>query len=124
MQEQQQIWNLPLVKSNKIVELIRNKLEIFRLNSGLECKVIQAATRIRHYLFPYQGYISAALILGGVDSNGPQLYNIYPHGSGNELPFATMGSGSLAAMSMLETEYRDEMTVNKNNENRRKKQQV
>lgn len=39
-------------------------------------------------------------MLGGVDVTGPHLYNIYPHGSSDKLPYLTMGSGSLAAMSV------------------------
>ena len=42
-------------------------------------------------LFRYHGYISAALVLGGVDSTGPHLYSVYPHGSTDKLPFVTMG---------------------------------
>lgn len=38
----------------------------------------------------YQGYISAALVLGGVDVTGPHLYTVYPHGSTDKLPYATM----------------------------------
>merc|ERR1712217_918704 len=41
---------------------------------------------------------------------GPHLYQIYPHGSTDKLPFTTMGSGSLCAMSILESEYKDSMT--------------
>lgn len=41
--------------------------------------------------FRYQGYIGAALVLGGVDCNGPHLYSIYPHGSTDKLPYVTMG---------------------------------
>merc|ERR1711953_784876 len=64
----------------------------------------------KRMLFRYQGYVSAALVLGGCDVNGPHVYQIYPHGSTGRLPFTTMGSGSLAAMSVFETEYRDNMT--------------
>ena len=39
----------------------------------------------------YQGYISAALVLGGVDLNGPTLHTVYPHGSTDSLPYVTMG---------------------------------
>lgn len=42
-------------------------------------------------LLRYQGYIGAALVLGGVDCNGPHLYSIYPHGSTDKLPYVTMG---------------------------------
>lgn len=39
----------------------------------------------------YQGYIGAALVLGGVDVTGPHLYSIHPHGSTDKLPYVTMG---------------------------------
>ena len=52
-----------------------------------------------------------ALVLGGVDVTGPHLYQIYPHGSTDKLPFTTMGSGSLAAMAVLETGYKENMTI-------------
>lgn len=42
-------------------------------------------------LLRYQGYIGAALVLGGMDCNGPHLYSIYPHGSTDKLPYVTMG---------------------------------
>lgn len=43
----------------------------------------------------YQGYIGAALVLGGVDCTGPHLYSIYPHGSTDKLPYVTMGKLNL-----------------------------
>lgn len=68
-------------------------------------------TMLKRMLFKYMGYVSAALVLGGVDASGPHLYTIYPHGSTDKLPFVTMGSGSLAAMAIFEAEYKDDMTV-------------
>jgi 20S proteasome subunit beta 2 len=50
-------------------------------------------------------------VLGGVDVNGPHLHTIYPHGSTDELPYVTMGSGSLAAMAVFEAKYKKDMTV-------------
>jgi hypothetical protein len=59
----------------------------------------------------YQGRIGAALVLGGVDSTGPHLFTIHPHGSTDKLPYVTMGSGSLAAMAVFERGWRGGMTV-------------
>ena len=64
-----------------------------------------------HVLYRYQGYISAALVLGGVDVTGPHLHCIYPHGSSDQLPYVTMGSGSLAAMSVFESRFKPNMDV-------------
>nr|CAD1829962.1 unnamed protein product [Ananas comosus var. bracteatus] len=49
-----------------------------------------ALTLLKSHLFSYQGHISAALVLGGVDVTGPHLHTVYPHGSTDTLPFATM----------------------------------
>ena len=62
-------------------------------------------------LYRYQGHVSAALVLGGVDVTGPHLYSVYPHGSTDSLPYATMGSGSLAAMAVFEAKYKEDMEV-------------
>lgn len=40
-------------------------------------------------------------------------FQIYPHGSTDTLPFATMGSGSLAAMSVFESKYKESLSVSK-----------
>jgi len=82
---------------------------MIRLGSGQEPRVVTAMTRLKQKLFRYQGYISAALILGGVDTTGAHLYMVHPHGSTDKLPFATMGSGSLAAMAVFEAGYKDNM---------------
>ena len=52
-------------------------------------------TNIQFVYCRYQGYISAALVLGGVDSTGPHLYSVYPHGSTDSLPYVTMGKSGL-----------------------------
>ena len=51
------------------------------------------------------------MIVGGVDVTGPSLLMIHAHGSVNKLPFATMGSGSLAAMAVFESRYRPNMEL-------------
>jgi 20S proteasome subunit beta 2 len=56
-----------------------------------------------------QGYISAALVVGGMDCTGPSLFTIHPHGSVDQLPYVTMGSGSLAAMAIYEAGFQDNM---------------
>jgi 20S proteasome subunit beta 2 len=68
-------------------------------------------TMFKQMLFKYQGHIGAALVLGGVDVTGPHLFTIAPHGSTDKLPYVTMGSGSLAAMAVFESEWRKDLEV-------------
>lgn len=91
--------------------LISSKLELHRLQTNRESRVVTAMTMLKQMLFRYQGHVGCALVLGGVDVNGPQLYTIYPHGSTDKLPFVTMGSGSLAAMAVFEKGWRKDMEV-------------
>jgi len=90
--------------------LISSQLELHRLNTGRPSRVITALTMLKQMLFKYQGNVSAALVLGGVDLTGPSLYTIYPHGSTDKLPYVTMGSGSLAAMAIFEAGFKQNMT--------------
>lgn len=91
--------------------MIAGKLELKRLNEGgRTSRVKTAMTMLKQYLFQYQGHVGAALVLGGCDPvDGPALYTIYPHGSVDNLPFVSMGSGSLAAMAVLESGWRPGM---------------
>ncbi|KAH8556982.1 proteasome subunit beta type-7 [Umbelopsis sp. PMI_123] len=89
---------------------ISSQLELHRLSTGRKTRVATAMTLLKQMLFRYQGHIGAALVLGGFDINGPQLYTIYPHGSTDKLPYVTMGSGSLAAMSVFESKWRPNLT--------------
>jgi len=89
---------------------ISSQLELHRLNSGRQVRVVAANRLLRQYLFRYQGHVSAALVLGGVDVNGPYLGTIAPHGSSDRLPYVTMGSGSLAAMSVFEDRYKPNLS--------------
>lgn len=84
---------------------ISSQLKLLRLNTGREVHVATANTLLKRMLFRYQGHVSAALVLGGVDITGPHIYSIHPHGSTDKLPYTTMGSGSLAAMSVFECKF-------------------
>lgn len=96
--------------TEKTTELIASQLELLRMNAKqTKPRVVTACTLLKRLLFRYQGHIGAALVLGGVDSTGPHLYQIYPHGSTSSLPYVTMGSGSLAAMAVFETGWKEDM---------------
>ncbi|XP_072287487.1 proteasome subunit beta type-7 [Pyxicephalus adspersus] len=90
-------------------QMISSNIELHSLSTGRLPRVATANRMLKQMLFRYQGYIGAALVLGGVDCTGPHLYSIYPHGSTDRLPYVTMGSGSLAAMAVFEDRYRPDL---------------
>lgn len=67
-------------------------------------------TLLKQHLFRYQGYIGAYLVVAGVDPTGTHLFTVHAHGSTDKLPYVTMGSGSLAAMSVFETQWKPDLT--------------
>jgi 20S proteasome subunit beta 2 len=90
--------------------VVSSKLDLLRMATGAPSRVVTSMTMLKRYLFRYQGHVSAALVLGGADATGSHLYTVYPHGSTDKLPFVSMGSGSLAAMAVLEAGYKDALT--------------
>ncbi|UKJ88283.2 proteasome subunit beta type [Theileria orientalis] len=90
---------------------LANNIELARLNTKKQPRVQMCLSMLIHELFKYQGYKQCALIIGGVDYTGPHLFSVSPHGSSDSLPFCTMGSGSLNAMTVLEEGYFDGMSI-------------
>jgi len=94
---------------DKTTATISSQLELHRLNTGRQVRVVAANRLVKQMLFRYQGHIGTYLIMGGVDVTGPHLYEIAAHGSTSKVPYCTMGSGTLAAMSVLESRWQPNM---------------
>lgn len=90
--------------------MIKRQLELHRLNTHTENRVQMAALRLTSHAFKYGGHIGTHLIVGGVDVKGPQLIECSSDGNMYSNPYHTTGSGSLAAMAILETYYKENMT--------------
>lgn len=97
--------------TQQVTDMIASQLELHRMSTGRQSRVGTSLAMLKQMLYRYQGHVSAALVLGGVDCKGPHIYTVYPHGSTDNLGYATMGSGSLAAMSMFEARYKDDMEL-------------
>jgi len=90
--------------------LISSQLELHALSTGRKPRVVTCMTMLKQHLFQYQGHIGAYLVVAGVDPTGVGLFTVHAHGSTDKLPYVTMGSGSLAAMSVFETQWKPNMT--------------
>ncbi|KAK0731514.1 nucleophile aminohydrolase [Lasiosphaeris hirsuta] len=90
--------------------LISSQLELHSLSTGRKPRVVTCMTLLKQHLFRYQGHIGAYLVVAGADSTGVHLFTVHAHGSTDKLPYVTMGSGSLAAMSVFETQWKAKMT--------------
>lgn len=94
----------------RVSAYVSANMELMRMNTNRKFLPVAAAAQFtKQYLHRYNGRIKAHLILGGIDSGGPHIYNIHPYGSTDRVPYATMGSGSLAAMSVLESRWKPDL---------------
>lgn len=96
-----------------VTRIASSQVELLRMWSGAgrAARVDAVVSFLKQYLFRYQGHVGAYLIIGGVDCTGPRLVSVSAYGNSDELPYLAMGSGSLAATSVLEMNYRPNMTV-------------
>lgn len=56
-----------------VTQMVSSELELHRYNTNRESRMSHVEQRLTSHLFKYQGNIGAALIVGGVDINGPAL---------------------------------------------------
>lgn len=96
--------------NDKVTELESSNLELHSQWTGRKPRVVAALTHLKQHLFRYQGYVGAYLILAGVDPTGAHLYSIQAHGSTDVGPYMSLGSGSMAALSVLESQWHDNLT--------------
>ncbi|MHA1798209.1 MAG: archaeal proteasome endopeptidase complex subunit beta [Candidatus Helarchaeota archaeon] len=97
-------------------QIIRNlqaliKLRMLDLNRKISVRSITQLTSVilfQNRMFPYM----SMLLIGGFDDTGPHLYSLDPFGSLlEEKGFASVGSGSVVGIGVLESKYKENLTV-------------
>ena len=74
---------------------------------------VSAAARLVANLLFSNRYVPLAtqVLIGGLDSTGPHIFNLDPYGSLTEEKFVSTGSGSPIAYGVLEDKYHENMTI-------------
>lgn len=93
-----------------VTQLIASNLELHGLYQNRKPRVITALTMLKQHLFKYQGHLGAYLIVAGVDPTGAHLMSVQAHGSTDIGSYQSLGSGSLAAMAILESHWKKDLT--------------
>lgn len=102
-----------------LVRYVKAELRIKDVRTGRDSTVREAANLLAGMTYGtirrYSGILGVChFLLGGYDSNGEQLYEIYPDGSIMNLPkdsgFVASGSGSVLAYGVLEDQWKKEMS--------------
>lgn len=93
-----------------VTQLISSNLELHSMYMNREPRVVSAMQMLKQHLFKYQGYVGAYLIVAGVDPTGPHLCSVQAHGSTDVGYYMSLGSGSLAAIAVLERDWKKDMS--------------
>jgi 20S proteasome subunit beta 2 len=59
-----------------VTAMVSSEMKLHSYATGRPGRVVTVKTLLSQHLFRYQGHIGAALILAGVDLNGPHLYSV------------------------------------------------
>jgi proteasome beta subunit len=100
--------------AQNLVDLLRYNANIYRLSNKKPIPIKSAGRLCSNVLFNQRYYpYYVQIILGGYDVNeGAHVYNIDLFGSMTTEKFISTGSGSPVAYGYLESEYKEDVTVN------------
>ncbi|KAF7691460.1 putative proteasome subunit beta type-2 [Cucumispora dikerogammari] len=95
--------------TDRINQYASKELQTFNLRFDELPHMSHYINVVQNRLHRYQGHIGAALIAGGIDNEGNHLYSLSSFGYVKSELFTTLGSGSLAALGILETSFKKDM---------------
>lgn len=95
-----------------ISKIIRANLNLYQFEVGIRPTVRAAAKLLSTILFRNRSlpYI-CELIVGGVDEEGSHLYVLDSWGSLIEDNYAALGTGAKIAIGVIESEYKEDMSI-------------
>ncbi|KAH8236203.1 hypothetical protein KR026_007781 [Drosophila bipectinata] len=94
-----------------LLDLTHAQMNLHRMNTGDRLVPVRCANQfLKHVLYRFRGVLGASFIIGGVDKEGAHLFCTRFDGTTDILPYATIGSGGMAAMGVLETRYKCRMS--------------
>ncbi len=95
-----------------LIELLKAETEIYNLKNDKPIGIGQSARLLQNILYNKKGFYQVGHLLGGVtDSEGPKVYNLGGYGSLMDNDYASVGSGSVFALGILETEWKEDLTL-------------
>jgi len=98
--------------AQNVVEIVRANSKLYKYEKGVVMPVKAAASLTSNLLFANRYYpLILQALLGGVDSSGSHIFALDPLGGVIEEKCVSTGSGSPVAYGVLETEFKDGMTV-------------
>lgn len=98
--------------AQNVVEIVKANSKLYKYEKDVNMPVRAAASLTSNLLFANRYFpLILQALLGGVDNSGPHIFALDPLGSVTEEKCVSTGSGSPIAYGVLETQFKDGMTV-------------
>lgn len=100
--------------AQRVVEILKINARLYELEKNRSIPVQSAARLVSNMLFSNREVgspLPMQALVGGFDETGPHVYNLDPYGSLTEEKMVSTGSGSPLAYGVLESQYREDATV-------------
>ncbi|MHA1371791.1 MAG: proteasome subunit beta [Promethearchaeota archaeon] len=95
-----------------LAKIMRAQANLYELDHGAPITVKALAKLLSNYLYQRKLMpLYTQVIIAGVDDDGPGLYTLDPIGSFIPDDYAAAGSSTTLAISILESEYKKDITV-------------
>jgi proteasome beta subunit len=98
--------------AQRVVDILTANAKLYKIKMNRPIPVSGAARLVANLLFSARSIpLATQVLVGGVDTTGPHVYNLDPYGSLTEEKFVSTGSGSPVAYGVLEDKYRENMSI-------------
>jgi len=100
--------------AQRVVEILKINSRLYELEKNRTIPVKSAARLVSNLLFSNREVgnpLPMQALVGGFDDSGPHVFNLDPYGSLTEENMVSTGSGSPFAYGVLESQYKEDSTV-------------
>jgi len=100
--------------AQRVVEILKINARLYELEKNRSIPVKSAARLVSNLLFSNREVgnpLPMQALVGGFDETGSRVFNLDPYGSLTEEKMVSTGSGSPFAYGVLESQYREDSTV-------------
>ena len=94
-----------------LVNQLKIEAASYRVSTGDPINIKSLATLASIILFQFRPMLIVQMLIGGYDNEGSQLYGIDWLGTVTKERYTATGSGTQYAISILENEYREDLSV-------------
>lgn len=95
-----------------LIERIKAHVKYMKQTTKAPLSVKAIASIMSNILFSARSYpLIVQAVVAGIDQTGPRMFNLDFFGTMTEERYVATGSGSPLAIAVLETKYRDDLTV-------------